>query len=464
MNSDQRLVTVVFADEKLKEAYYSVKSSDGVSRIGRLITNIYLNKNGLKPIDITENRDLVKKVIECFNFSGYIAGTLGLIIATSIKENDKNKLIHSLIHSKTKNIYAIELRDNILFYLNAINKNLLIKDAIKLYKHGIKSDETLVQGALWLIWQSGSDNSLLDEVVSNCNGRTKTLALLIMGDINFKKYKQLIKNNIFSSDVDQSIAAISMFGKNGELDKELVKSIIKTKKEYRILCSICRSLEHSTKLEEFTDLFDVLIKSKSNSVRLRAYHALISALPDNKIINILECNFTKETPEIKKAIVGELGISGKLNDDVIAEKLIYLIDDKPTRKVLLGELSRQPKVNQTYILFLDRIMKSDNHSSSEKAYAIYLIGRERGYEFIFNRYCFKFDDKKSVIENFSLSLVHEISKNIPPKTNHLIDFNLALDISRKKTNKKSIPFENSTEFQRTVNTLIDFLKKEYCTK
>lgn len=403
---------------------------EGDGRVGRLIANYFLLNNKIRPVIITDNRAEMMKIIELFSFSEYKVGFVALTLANVVNERKDTEFIDRLSMLKTNNPYTREIKDLILIYLGkgaAVN----FDDEIKyLYSLGVRSEHFL-KAASWLTFLSKKDNELLSDIYKIGDNDTKALSLLVMEAIDNKKYGPVFLENLNSDNEKIRTVSVGILGRTNLIDNDIFTQILNNDASINVLINLGRAISKNVSDEKLINNLERLIEDQPIDVRIGGYYGIIRTHEDHKIVDILNSRINIEEGVVKKNIIEELSTTDKINNRQIAEIVERLAnEDTEIRYTLLGELTRKPAINEIYLPLLEKLVK--NGTSTEKTYATYLLGRERGSAFDAG------NSRITTAENLAIGILTVKLSSIQMFDEEVTDYNkqqegnfhLALDVQR----------------------------------
>jgi hypothetical protein len=125
-------------------------------------------------------------------------------------------------------------------------------------------------------------------------------------------------------------------------------------------------------------------------------------------VKLISSDLPKERDEVRKGVVIELERFGRLDDKRIAEALSELsLKDSIVRRALLGELAMAESISKHYNGMLNGIIKGE-FEGTEKAYAMYLLGREKGAAHLASEFGLTRSSVKETNEKIALFLVQVV--------------------------------------------------------
>lgn len=383
---------------------------EGNGRTGRIITNTYLLEHGLNQMIVTsdpKDKDANEIGTDIFSFSGQRGPYISWMLASLAGGKKIHELAERLKAVKTDNPYAIELRDTMLWHAGEIERGALKVSINKLYWGGRSEWGPAVCAALWLSRRSGIDSPILLDALNNGDDKIRAVAVFAMEAIDFEKYRDDIKRVAFAAGGYSKTAAIGVLGKKNVVEHELMSQLFDRHENSAISLSIgvyLRNIDSPDAVETIRALLD----NEDKNLRVRGYHAAVAYGSADDVIDIIERRLNSEPNELKKATLEEISRTEKINSsDEIVESLIKTMkDDGFARKVVLGELSSKTEINALYIPFLEDVLGSGSYDQTDKTFATYLVGREKGFAYLKSTYGLDFEDRKSTTENVALALVY----------------------------------------------------------
>lgn len=430
---------------------------DGNGRTTRLFTNMYLLKNGILPAHVsmkTEESYMVgAHPYYLAGYSGFFATTVLLMV---LDKEGTEKLKRNLDRLSDDSPHELEIKDNIRLSLGLINSGTLKADMRRLYDAGMKEDLSLAFAALWLAGHAKIDGRAIDtpivlEAYHNDDPRVRTLAVHAMGTDaqNFRKYLPYIEKALLDSDASVREQAVMQFSYNKALTSDLALKILTTEREESVL--IAAGKAYSQAREPGKDPLApvrMLLANGSQELRLRGYQSFVAHASGEEISVMLRSNMHQESDVIKKEIVVELSRTGKLNLPEVAPSLASLAQtDEGVRVPLLGELSLAPNISKWYTGVLDFIIRSPKLPEAERAYAIHLLGRERGFPYLAETYDLSgrsILEKMAGIVSYTNSLDRALSEGGAVK--FIRETRLPFDL-----NDDTLKFVVASEFSRLSN-------------
>ncbi len=439
---------------------------EGVSRVSRLFANTYLYQHSIIPIKMTDERDKLYRYLTIYNLADYKGGLIGVLAFMCMTEEIAHEYYKTSANVPLKNLHAMEIRDTI-FSLSNYN-NSAVEDVKTIFKNGLKSrDSSLIKGALWLSWLSKNTNlELIEYALSSTEDKVKAMAILVAGDLDFEKYRERIYEVATGTMSNSKIAAVVVLNEHGLLNSNFVNNMLQNEKDEKILTIISMQLKYAQRPEEFIEISEKLTKSVYPGVKTGAYYTLTKYLPNDKVVQVLQ-RLWELPDETKKVVIEEASDREKTEDEITTFLSKDMLTDQLTRHILLGELTKRTRIDDKYMNALEIIIGSKSYDEVEKAYAIYLIGREKGFSYLLDRFDFKVNDKNSFLKNFAIALVHEKERkpsNYLRSEHHAVqsyglNLNLALDLHEKnfeKLTRSNGSTYKDLEFYSALNFIYKF--------
>lgn len=424
---------------------------EGNGRTGRIMMNTYLLKHGLKQSLVTkepEDNYTNLKSTDLFSFSGYSGAFVSWVLTSMIGKEKMERISDGLGRIRTENPYALFLRDSMLLSVGKITREELSRDIDFLYEHGKKENINFIHAALWLAWRGNVDSQMLAEAVGHPNQKVRAVAVHAMEGIDFEKYRYAILDVAYSGSVLDRIAAIGILGRHQFADDRLMHMVFDRNSDFGVNCAIgvyLRNINSSNAVDILWQLAD----HPNKNLRVRGYHAIVAYGSEEDAIEILENRLKNEPREIIKATIEEVSRTGRINSsEKIAEKLSGLMmEDRYICYIVLGELSNKDTINPLYAKTIDSIIRSGRFSDADRAFALYLVGREKGLEHLRSEYGIDFGNGNSTLTNTALALVHanDIATGrsrsldaLNPTDDERFNFVIALIVARSGLDKDEI--------------------------
>ncbi|MDE1851843.1 MAG: Fic family protein [Candidatus Micrarchaeota archaeon] len=438
---------------------------EGNGRSGRIITNTYLLKHGLKQSLVTKeplDNDTNLKATDLFSFSGYKGAYIAWMLTSMIGGEKMGKVVEELKNVKTDNPFTISLRDSILVNLGVADKDELAKNVEMLYNKGKKSNVNLVHAALWIAWRAGIDSPIIEDAARSGNQKVRATAMHVMESVNFERYKEMVRNLAHNGAVADRIAAIGILGRQGVVDEGLMQKVFDRNPDFGVNCAIgvyLRRIDSSDSI----GILRSLMGHHNKNLRVRGYHAAVAYGSEEDLRDILESRIHGESPEIVKAIVEETSRTDRINSSPAAVESLsrYMLDDAYIRGIVLGELSGKQSINSRYVEPLDTIIRAEGFSDTDRAFAMYLVGRETGFEKLVRDYGKGFSGANSTLENMALAMVYikdlkagriGTLDGLKPMDDEMFNFAIALMVSRSGFDEKKVVEKLLEIEERQVHT------------
>ncbi len=441
---------------------------EGNGRTARTITNTYLLKNGLRPMMITsmpKNLDFFVWSQDVSQFSGYGGAFIpNMVVAMIGKDVLNGEFLEHMKKIETANPYALGIRDSLLLSADAIGRDRLIGDIETLYKLGKEGDTGLIHSALWLSLRGGVDSWVLREAFEQGDDRTRALAVRVMEEVNLKAYLPELRAAALTGGYYTRIAAIGVLGKNGVSDERIMEAVSEWHEDIGVNCAIgvyLRNVDSSRSIDTLKSLLD----HPSRNLRIRGYHATVAYGSESDVLDIVGNRLREEPKEVIKATIEEVSRTGKINssDNIAAALTRWASEDSYVRMIVLGELSGKDNINNAYVPLLERLIGTGAFPSTDRAFALYLLGRERGFGYLSERYGAGIGEGRDIMENVALALViaHEIGNgdlthlsHYRPLGDERFNFTLALILARSELPKEQV-IEKLNEIQAAQEGISD---------
>ncbi len=377
-------------------------------RINKLLTNLYLLREGLDGIIIT---NLQKQIYnDSLNmFSAF--GVKGIFIATMLLARRNGAELQSAI-KKTDPATASSnmFKDLILTLTNDITTKSLDNDIRKFYGQFKKGDKEMELVALWLLGYAklNNENILLD-AYRNEDKDIRGMAMLSMSKINLIRYCQYLKEGLEDSESSIRILSVGLLAKNGLLNPLTVSNIIKGETDELVLTALTDHLRYAPRSVSYTEPLAKLMDSDSINVRMRAFAAFF-VNADLHQRNAILCTLKYQEPEV---ILQTLctGFERELeifNEEKIAAAVSAIaLENTHILRLLLRSMTRIPEganLSKHYVEMCSRVLNDSNYKELEKAFAVYVLGKQKGYKTLSEEYCIIPDVNNGVSINTALIL------------------------------------------------------------
>ncbi|MHB1830526.1 MAG: Fic family protein [Candidatus Micrarchaeaceae archaeon] len=395
-------------DFKLKFIYLH-PFEDGDGRTGRLMTNYYLINNGIKPMHISSDTDgFWPESLNAFHIAGSTGPYLVSALIQIIGHDNAQALAEKVKKLDAIDGYSLALKANILVQTGNTTPQEINGDISRLYSIG-RGNFELVSNALWLASVTKSDSDAIIDAYSDPDPRIRAFSIYTMGKANFKKYRKDIISAASSDSNEQArMVAVVEIGLNGSMTSELALELLKNEHSEIVMIAIARYAASAKDGSGMDSVVNFLVETGDYDLKVRSYRIMMRYYDDGIVADIIRNRLLLEHDDLRKGAVIELNRSNRINDEKIAAALCDIaVKDKLVRESVLGELIGNDNVNSIYDPLLKRIVKDDltyKCTNFEKSYAIYILGRAHGYDYIKSE--FDMDESKlSNQEKIAVTLV-----------------------------------------------------------
>ena len=362
---------------------------DGDGRTSRLIENYYLIKNGIKPTHISSNViDFWPESTNIYHTSGCVGPYIISTLIQIIGHDSAQQLAQKAMGMGAMDGYSIALRTNILVQTNNMSAGTLRAEVERLYGIGVTSgDRELKANALWLAAISKCDSEILRKAVNDADPKTRSAGLYAMGMIDLYKYEGVIKRHAKDDEDEMTrMVAVVQLGLKGRMDAKLSLRLLGAEGSDIVRVAIARYAASADESRGMERLVEALIETGNYDMRMRAFRIMMRHYDDQAVAGILREMIPSEHEDLRKGAVIELNRCGKMNRPQVAYALSEMaMGDPLVRKAVLGELIGNEQISKIYHPLLRMVAKDDLNDRCtyfEKAYAIYMLGRDNGYEYI----------------------------------------------------------------------------------
>ena len=384
---------------------------NGNGRTSRLLTNKYLLSHGLKPIMVTSDKvDNAASIggMDAYHFSGYLGGFIGWAIVSAVGRKKVDEIISGLDNKKL-DPHAVELR-SILTVLSKPNfdREGMNNEVKWLYKIGkTTGDMSLINAAVWITGQARLENDILLRAMKDGDDGSRASTLLAMETLGYEKYECIIREVAISGSEYTRMAAIGIIGRNGGLDNELINTIMNSETNVKILGLFARALK-SVDPADAIPAIEQLMSRDEEIVNFNAYRSRIAIASGAEMLEMLKSSL-KNDPLVRiKGVIEVISVVGKLNNPEVSQTLSQAaLENRDIRKIILGELAAHSSIDAGYVAMCSQIMRGEQYNHADRAYSMYLMGREMGFDYLQENFGVKpFDSSRSVIENTASILIY----------------------------------------------------------
>lgn len=392
---------------------------DGNGRTVRMLMNWYLFKNGMAPFLVTANckKDYFN-TLGLFHFCKYKSVFAAFVLYSALESSGQNanELITGIGNGKEDRL----IRDYLTIFKGNMDQQILENEVHELYATG---DKDLIIGSLWIAGHSKIALTELSSALDSDDSDITSAALLSMlkratdnmdgGVAALETHSDRIKQMALNGSNNlERLLAISALGKMWLLDKSTAAKLFE-EHNTRIAAQVLNALRYNPNNQDSLDLIKEHMKSDNIDIKLNAYIAFLNNAPLEQSA-MLTKNLINEKDEIKDETIKWLARfkkeeSGKkksmLNTDEMAGELAKLSEkDKRIKKLLLGHLSYVEGLNAAYVNMLNSTIKNTQGDETERAYAIYKIGKTMDYDYLNSKTGVKVGEANAPIINMAIFL------------------------------------------------------------
>lgn len=311
---------------------------------------------------------------------------------------------------------ALAFADSMLIYTGSISMVELRQDVKRLYD---SEDATSKQSALWLMRISGDfKTDILDAALKYENPKIRSMSLAILsGNYKFDRYEDspLLKDYsdsiqriaVADKDPEVSAMAVRILGRNKKsgLSKNIIKNILSDGIDERRLLQLLKAMQNGP-MQEYADCMDLVLpflKHESSDVRAAAC-AVVSRHAQEDDIPSYIGDMADLDDFTKQAVIKRLAPM-RINSNQIARWLASnAADQKTTMDLLLYNLAAQDKVSEVYTETLGSVIESKTYDEQERSYAIYILGKMKGYDYLHKKYGITLNKNNTTAENTAIFL------------------------------------------------------------
>jgi hypothetical protein len=403
-STDAFLTAVEF---HMRFAYlHPLTNCDG--RINKLLTNLYLLKEGLDGIVITnQQKQIYSDSLIMFN----TFGVKSIFIATMLLATRNGAELQSAI-KKTEPTTARSLifKDLMLTLTEGITAQSLDKDIKSSYKEFKNRDKEMTLVALWLLGYAGLDNeNILLDAYRNEDKEIRGMSMLAMSKVDPTRYHRYVKEGLEDPESSIRTLSIGLLAKNRLLDSSIVSGIIEREADESVLTALTEHLRYVPKSTSYTEPLAKLMDSKNINVKMRAFAAFFVNANMCKRGEVLRTLKYQEPEVILQTLCTgferELGI---FNEEKVAAAVSAIaLENTHILRLLLRSMTRIPedaRLSRHYVEMCSRVLNESNYKELEKAFAVYVLGGQIGYETLSERYGIIPDVNGGVATNTALIL------------------------------------------------------------
>ncbi|MGI0141784.1 MAG: Fic family protein [Candidatus Micrarchaeales archaeon] len=380
---------------------------DGNGRVCRILINVYLLKNGFLPLTVNEKElNSWSTAMSAYDSADYYLPPFLHLLTFYLRLEERQKLIEKAKVMKPKNNEARQIKDIILSITGNLSGSVLKKEISWLYDNATNEKSKLA--SLFLVANRMVDDAVIIKGSKDHSKNVRGMALLAMYELlKNSKIKTYIREvrHLAIDDKSEIIrrTAIMSLGFTNNLTYPICRKIIDHKIGSQELCALCIASSFSSNFKGKQKLLLSLTSNQNKNVRLFAYFSLASVTNDLSDLCKLLNNIREEPPETKFFVITQLQKAGKLNFNKIANELVETATTYEAKTLLLGLLTKEKSVNPIYSHFALQILNSKTSDNSEKAYATFLIGIAKGFDYL-KSIGKSISSKNDTLENIALFL------------------------------------------------------------
>jgi fido (protein-threonine AMPylation protein)/SOS response regulatory protein OraA/RecX len=410
---------------------------DGVGRTTRLFMNFYLMKSSLKPmVDLVPFDKYYNYGLSFMEFANFGA-PFTLSILTKIAYCDRTGLKEGVDSLGIGSAYDMAIKDMLLILTESADPKQIEQDARLLYQDGMKTDVSLTLTALWLLSSMNICNGIIKAAINEKDGRVRGAGLLSIDMMELASKEDYKKCIIDMAKTDASpenrLLALSVLNRKSLIDADLADWVMANEKDDAVLCKFANCMSAPYKFEQHLRIIGRLMESDSLTVKRRAYSAFILNASKDEIVDCVVRHISKVEDVVVDTIIETLYKANMLNDVQIVKILSSeMIDNTYMRRKLLSNLCKCKEVDGRYITVVESLLFGTGLTTEEHAHALYLVGREKGYEYISQNCAAVMSNERDTIDNIATFLVYakelEANRGSEPK------LNLVLNLEDSKLN------------------------------
>ncbi len=363
------------------------EDTDG--RTARLLYNWYAIKNRIRAIHISEEfKDMYTEVLHPYYLSGYIGSAVTSMLLLTLTPTRIDRLKKLMKREETDSLTIVELKALLKASLNMADPEELGRDVSRLFE-ARSEKKNYSYAALWLCNLTNLDHEVIRRAYEETEDpKLRVLAVNVMSKINYQKYKDLIMGSLLK-DPDENVRAqaVMQIGLKGDINK-IHPKIIESEKSALVLMTLGKALTFvdghgETEPNMLQKTIKRLMADEEPNVRLRGYQAFAARSGVEEITGMLAGDFLKIDSMLQKEVIVELNRTNRLNTPQISRRLSELAkDDITIKQHLLGELGIKGVSGNGYESLFRHILSTNGHTDGERAHAIYLLGKQKGYDYL----------------------------------------------------------------------------------
>lgn len=389
---------------------------DGNGRVARLLMNLYLLKSGIKPVIVTtETKQLYNDTIAIFHSTDYETAFTYFMLLNALEKSERERVTERLVSSGTNDPDLLELKIlGRLFSGNAVDDTA--KEEIKrLYNAPIIGTNHKV-AALWAAGMLKADMHIVPDAFSDPEEAVRATAIWAAANTDMKKYEKAIRNKAVG---DKSIAvrsaSVALLAKSNLLDAVTIRAVAKETDE-TMLVRLARSLASLDLNVGVNDIIESLEKNRSVDVRMRAYQASLAQNPDGSHVTAAIEAIPREGSVVAYGIFKVIEKERKLDSLQVSQKLFNIgKGDKEVLHLLLSKFAKDETLGKNASDYFEALLSSKMLTADEEPYALYILGRKRGSDYLDSRFGARLSKDNSTAKNLAifLSRMHSKEEKIP---------------------------------------------------
>ena len=391
------------------DLFYAHPFEDGNKRTCRLLTNLYLLKNFMKPLMVTlADKETYFEALMVYDFTKYNLPFIAEIAKIYLRD-EASDIVRKIKNTPINRPEELEFRQLLLSAFSENGEGKRVDVCNKL-----ASDPKTVRGGLWLLARYGIDDEhLLIEEAKSHIAEVRAMALWGMWKINTPKYYDILKEHALA-DTEPSnrilaFTALSSDEKRFQTDIDLIRKIVQKETDEAVLARVCQAMAYHKDRHAASEIIrEIIEKQKSPTIAVRGYSAIANFEDENTLLDLLK---GLERGPAFDFVISRLFQNSSMNKPKVAKELTDLAADEPSvRKIILYNLAQKPQaLSPEYMKLLDRIIKEESTTAIEKAYAIYTLGVAQGYAYILSNYGLSIEKPKHNIEDAAVFMTYKSS-------------------------------------------------------
>ena len=238
---------------------------DGVGRTTRLLTNLYLIKNGLVPVllDVKDTK-FYNSALTVFEFTGH-SDAFDLTMLTLVTKDSVHKLLDKVSDITPSTLDALAVKSVLSQMLSKSNIGDVARVVPKFYKEGIKSDKGLAIMGLWMLSNSGLDSEVIKDALSHNDEGIRAMGVLAAKDSKNPTYTKAISDMALNDKAPKvRLLSIATLAEIKALNKDLISEISKKEKDEAVLTRFFKCMVNVSKKELDLDAIRIAATSSSS--------------------------------------------------------------------------------------------------------------------------------------------------------------------------------------------------------